>query len=421
MFSGMDALMQTLRRVLVQHGHTLLADDGPGIHPRIHQMHRAACHFYPMIQRLFPAFQPGKRRQQRGMNIDDAAFESLQEIALQHPHEAGKHDQIHPGILQRRDKRLLGCLVQFGAEFARRHELRRQLPFARLRQDPGRFDVTQNQDDFRRDLARRDGVRNRDKVGAFAGTKNADAEGVVHPVSIAECVGNSKWKAVHCKLAALVWVAYFFQVKKNGRPDIPRKTVYRLSIYLRCLARLRENRIGTVSSEALAKAAGVKPTQLRKDLAYFGTFGTRGLGYDVADLSRKISDELGTSRLQPVILVGVGNLGLALLSYRGFEKEGFEIVAAFDGDPQRKRDKEIKQPIFGMDELPKFVGLNGVRMAILSVPAAVAQAVANQLIDAGVTGILNFAPMVLTVPEDVMVNNVNLAIELENLSYFIQS
>jgi redox-sensing transcriptional repressor len=216
-------------------------------------------------------------------------------------------------------------------------------------------------------------------------------------------------------------VAYFFQVKKNGRPDIPRKTVYRLSIYLRCLARLRENRIGTVSSEALAKAAGVKPTQLRKDLAYFGTFGTRGLGYDVADLSQKISNELGTSRLQPVILVGVGNLGLALLSYRGFEKEGFEIVAAFDGDPQRKRDKEIKQPIFGMDELPKFVGMNGVRMAILSVPAAVAQSVANQLIDAGVTGILNFAPMVLTVPEDVMVNNVNLAIELENLSYFIQS
>ena len=120
---------------------------------------------------------------------------------------------------------------------------------------------------------------------------------------------------------------------KNDRPEIPRKTIYRLSIYLRCLARLRENGIGTVSSEALAKAAGVKSTQLRKDLAYFGTFGTRGLGYDVAELSQKIADELGTSRLQPVILVGVGNLGLALLSYRGFEKEGFEIVAAFDAEP----------------------------------------------------------------------------------------
>jgi redox-sensing transcriptional repressor len=225
----------------------------------------------------------------------------------------------------------------------------------------------------------------------------------------------------HSSLPPPGGMAYVFGVKKSGRPDIPRKTVYRLSIYLRCLARLRENRIGTVSSEALAKAAGVKPTQLRKDLAYFGTFGTRGLGYDVADLSEKIADELGTSSLQPVILVGVGNLGLALLSYRGFEREGFEIIAAFDAVPQRKRDKEIKQPILGMEELPEFVGQQGVKMAILSVPAAVAQSVANTLIECGIAGILNFAPIVLAVPEDVMVNNVNLAIELENLSYFIQS
>lgn len=209
-------------------------------------------------------------------------------------------------------------------------------------------------------------------------------------------------------------------MKKNDKPVIPRKTIYRLSIYLRCLARLRENNIGTVSSEALAKAAGVKPTQLRKDLAYFGTFGTRGLGYDVTELSEKIADELGTSSLQPVILVGVGNLGLALLTYRGFEKEGFEIIAAFDAEPGRKRDKNIKQPILGMDELPSFVHENGVKMAVLTVPAIAAQTVANQLIEAGITGILNFSPIVLDVPEDVMVNNVNLAIELENLSYFIQ-
>jgi len=222
-------------------------------------------------------------------------------------------------------------------------------------------------------------------------------------------------------LAALRGLSYFGKVKKNGRPDIPRKTIYRLSTYLRCLARLRENSIGTVSSEALAKAAGVKSTQLRKDLAYFGTFGTRGLGYDVADLSKKIAEELGTSSLQPVILVGVGNLGLALLSYRGFEKEGFEIIAAFDAEPQRKRDKEIKQPILGMEELGEFIREKAVKMAILSVPAAVAQSVANTLIEYGIAGILNFAPIVLTVPEDVMVNSVNLAIELENLSYFIQS
>jgi len=208
-------------------------------------------------------------------------------------------------------------------------------------------------------------------------------------------------------------------LKKND-PVIPRKTIYRLSVYLRCLARLRENSISTVSSEALAKAAGVKPTQLRKDLAYFGTFGTRGLGYDVAELSRKIADELGTSRLQPVILIGAGHLGLALLSYRGFGKEGFEIVAAFDTDPRRERDKKIPQPILEMNKLPEFVRQNRIKMAILTVPVAVAQEVANQLVASGIAGILNFAPISLSVPEEVMVNNVNLAIELENLSYFIR-
>ena len=208
-------------------------------------------------------------------------------------------------------------------------------------------------------------------------------------------------------------------MKKNGS-IIPRKTIYRLSIYLRCLARLRENSISTVSSEALAQGAGVKPTQLRKDLAYFGTFGTRGLGYDVADLSKRIAEELGTSHLQPVILVGAGHLGLALLSYRGFGKEGFEIVAAFDADPRRHRDKQVPQPIWGMNKLPEFVRQNGVKMSILTVPAAAAQEVTNQLVAAGITGILNFAPIPVSVPEEVIVNNVNLAIELENLSYFIR-
>ena len=209
-------------------------------------------------------------------------------------------------------------------------------------------------------------------------------------------------------------------MKKSNRPEIPRKTIYRLSVYLRCLARLKDNNIQTVSSEALAKVAGVKPTQLRKDLAYFGQFGTRGLGYAVAELSKMISDELGTTSLQPVILVGVGNLGLALLSYRGFEKEGFEIVAAFDAEPNRRRDKKMSQPLLGMEEMPGFIQQHRVKMAIMTVPVVAAQEVANQLIQAGITGILNFSPSVLSVPEDVMVNNVNLAIELENLSYFIQ-
>ena len=191
-------------------------------------------------------------------------------------------------------------------------------------------------------------------------------------------------------------------------------------MYLRCLARLGENAVETVSSEALAKVAGVKPTQLRKDLAHLGQFGTRGLGYDVAELSQRISNELGTTSLQPVVLVGVGHLGLALLSYRGFEKEGFEIKAAFDIDPSRPREKDITQAIKGMDELPGFVREHGIKMAILTVPAAVAQEVANVLVKCGIMGILNFSPIVLHVPEEVMVNNVNVAIELENLSYFIK-
>ena len=208
-------------------------------------------------------------------------------------------------------------------------------------------------------------------------------------------------------------------MKKIAKAEIPRKAIYRLSVYLRCLQRLKANDIRTVSSEALAKAAHVKSTQLRKDLTYFGQFGTRGLGYDVEQLSKMISDLLGTTSLQPVILVGVGNLGLALLTYRGFEQEGFEIVAAFDADT-RKRDKIANVPLYPMDRVEEIVTKHNVRMAIITVPAAAAQEVANSLIDAGITGILNFAPIVLHVPDEVIVNNVNLAIELENLSYFIQ-
>lgn len=208
-------------------------------------------------------------------------------------------------------------------------------------------------------------------------------------------------------------------MKKPLKAEIPRKAIYRLSVYLRCLQRLKANDIRTVSSEALAKAARVKSTQLRKDLTYFGQFGTRGLGYDVEQLSKMISDLLGTTSLQPVILIGVGNLGLALLTYKGFEQEGFEIVAAFDNDVTRKRDKSIV-PIYPMEKLQETIVKHNVRMAMISVPATAAQEVANQLIDAGISGILNFAPIVLHVPDDVMVNNVNLAIELENLSYFIQ-
>jgi redox-sensing transcriptional repressor len=202
------------------------------------------------------------------------------------------------------------------------------------------------------------------------------------------------------------------------KEDIPRKTVYRLSIYQRCLQLLKENRVETVSSEALSKAAGVKSSQLRKDLAYFGNFGTRGLGYNVESLSEMIGETLGTTHLQPVILIGVGNLGAALLRYSGFNKEGFEIVAAFDLHPESVRGTGV--PVHHATEVADFVRQHSVKLAILAVPAAVAQQAVNELTAAGIQAILNFAPVVLEVPEHVVVNNVDLAVELENLSYFIR-
>lgn len=201
---------------------------------------------------------------------------------------------------------------------------------------------------------------------------------------------------------------------------IPRKTVYRLSLYQRALQRLKVNKLDTVSSEALAKAAGVKPTQLRKDLTYFGQFGTRGLGYSVEALSAKLTEVLGITRLQPVILIGAGHLGSALLRYPGFAKEGFEVVAAFDVDAFRKRSRDLGVRVLPMTELAEFGRENKIKMAILTVPGHVAQEVTNELVQAGILAILNFAPIILQVPEHVVVNNVDLAIELENLSYFIQ-
>src|SRR6185369_9549986 len=127
---------------------------------------------------------------------------------------------------------------------------------------------------------------------------------------------------------------------------------------------------------------------------------TRGLGYDVEQLAKMISDLLGTNSLQPVILVGVGSLGTALLAYRGFEREGFEIIAAFDADTKRKRTRQISQPIYPMEKLKSFVRDHAVKMAVLTVPATAAQEVTNQLVEAGIYGILNFAPLVLQVPEE---------------------
>lgn len=204
------------------------------------------------------------------------------------------------------------------------------------------------------------------------------------------------------------------------KDPIPRKTVYRLSLYNRCLERLGPENSGTVSSEALAKVAGVKPTQLRKDLAFCGHIGKRGLGYDVALLRQRLIEILGTAHLQPVVLVGAGNLGSALLRYQeGFAREGFEISAAFDARP-KKRTTESAVPVLPMTQLDGFIAERGIKMAILCVPGLAAQEVCNTLIACGIHAILNFSPIILQTPPEVSVNNVNLAIELENLSYFIR-
>ncbi len=203
--------------------------------------------------------------------------------------------------------------------------------------------------------------------------------------------------------------------------DIPRKTVYRLSLYQRCLLKFRDQNVETVSSEDLARAAGVKPTQLRKDLGHVGQFGTRGLGYSVTTLSGAISGVMGLTMLQPVVMVGVGNLGSALLRYSGFRKEGFEIIAAFDAEPANVKatTDQMGVPVYDAKDMGRYVSAHGVRMAIIAVPESAGQLVADILVASGVQAILNFSPTVLSVPDEVVVNHVDLAAELGSLSFFV--
>lgn len=204
------------------------------------------------------------------------------------------------------------------------------------------------------------------------------------------------------------------------KAPLPKKVIYRLSTYHRCLQRLADNGFETVSSSTLAKAAGVNSSQLRKDIAYLGQWGTRGLGYPISTLVTALRDALRQEKLRPVVLVGAGNLGSALLRYQGFQKEGFEVIAAFDSDISAAAARGIKVPLHHDAEIESFVTSHGVKLAILCVPAEYAQGVTNTLVRAGVQGILNFSPAIIEVPTEVVVNHVDLASELENLSYFIR-
>jgi redox-sensing transcriptional repressor len=204
------------------------------------------------------------------------------------------------------------------------------------------------------------------------------------------------------------------------KKEIPRKTVYRLSLYSQLLDRRGSDEGKSISSVDLARLAGVKPTQLRKDLAWCGPIGKRGTGYEITALRKRLDEILGTSSLQPVVLVGAGRMGTALLKFReSFSRRGFQITAAFDSRPAKK-NSIAAVPLFPMSSLGRFVHENSIRLAILCVPGFAAQDVCNALVACGIQAILNFAPIVLQTPEQIAVNNINLAVELENLSYFLK-
>jgi redox-sensing transcriptional repressor len=200
-------------------------------------------------------------------------------------------------------------------------------------------------------------------------------------------------------------------------PDLPEATVARLPEYLRALHHLAEDGHETVSSEGLATAAGVNSAKLRKDLSHLGSYGTRGVGYDVEVLVDQIESVLGLTHRRAVVLVGVGNLGHALAGYGGFASRGFRIAALFDSDRSRVGERINGLLVCHTDDMVELIAEQGINIAVIATPADAAQAVADQLVAVGVTSILNFAPCVLAVPEGVDVRKVDLAVELQILSF----
>ncbi len=200
-------------------------------------------------------------------------------------------------------------------------------------------------------------------------------------------------------------------------PDLPEATIARLPEYLRALHHLAETGHETVSSEELAAAAGVNSAKLRKDLSHLGSYGTRGVGYDVDRLTGQIEQVLGLTARRGVALVGIGNLGHALAGYSGFVTRGFRIAALFDSDPARIGEEINGLLVRDLARLDEVVAAEDITIAVITTPAEAAQDVADRLIDAGVTSILNFAPCVLSVPDGVDVRKVDLAIELQILSF----
>jgi redox-sensing transcriptional repressor len=209
--------------------------------------------------------------------------------------------------------------------------------------------------------------------------------------------------------------------RRHGRRvGIPEATVARLPVYLRVLGALAESGVLTVSSEDLATVAGVGSAKLRKDLSHLGSYGTRGVGYDVEYLVYQISRALGLTQHYPVAIIGVGNLGHALANYAGFATRGFQIAAVVDADPRRVGERVAGLEISHLDDLERLVKEHEISIGVIATPATAAQDVCDRLVACGVTSVLNFAPTVLSVPPSVDVRKVDLSIELQILAFHEQ-
>jgi redox-sensing transcriptional repressor len=210
------------------------------------------------------------------------------------------------------------------------------------------------------------------------------------------------------------------QTTKQTAEQVSELTTNRLSVYLRCLNALDDSGVRTISSQALAEQFRLNAAQIRKDLAYFGEFGVRGVGYYVRDLKRHLRQILGLDRRLRVAIVGAGNLGLALADYPGFRQEGFEICALFDTLRAKVGEQSrAGVTIFDIHDLKKIARRDGISIAVIAVPAAAAQDVLNLVVSAGIKAVLNFSPDTLQVPPDVKLKSVDLTVSLESLSFFL--
>ena len=210
-------------------------------------------------------------------------------------------------------------------------------------------------------------------------------------------------------------------ISESKKKKISESTIRRLSLYYRVLSILEKENYETVSSKELAKREKLTPAQVRKDLSFFGSFGTRGLGYPVSELKKQIAEILGLNRGWNVALIGVGNIGSALVGYKEFQRQGFNIKLIFDND-QRKIGSNHKGIIVSdIKNLEKDLKDNSIEIVVVAVPATVAQYIVDDVIRAGIKGILNFASVNLKVPDDVFLRNENMSMELEYLSFALSN